>query len=212
MLLPLGDMSLFHRRFIVRAVLLVVILMVAGLVAVVAGFRGDRDVEVTRLVELLELHPGNTVAEIGAGNGWLTVEVAQRVGPSGHVFSTEISDRRRATIEQAVADAALGNVTVIAAGDDDSHLAANCCEGVFMRRVYHHLSDAAAINESLHAALKPGGILAIIEFRPAGWLTVAGMGIARDQLVSELTTAGFRHVETADWPGAYHYIAIFERP
>jgi len=99
------------------------------------------------------------------------------------------------------------------AGEDETHLAVNCCNAVFMRRVYHHLSDAAAINQSLYAALKPGGTLAVIDFEPDGWLGwVAGMGIAPDRLVGELTRTGFEHVETTDWPGAYHYIAVFARP
>ena len=203
------------RRFAVRALLLVVILavVVVAVVAVARGVGGDRAVEVARLVELLELEPGNTVAEIGAGSGWLTVEVAQRVGPNGHIFSTELSHRRRAAIEEAVEDASLGNVTVIAAAEDDASLPANCCDGVFMRRVYHHLSDAAAIDRSLYAALKPGGTLAIIDFTPDGWMgRVSGMGIAPERLVDEVTSAGFEHLETADWPGAYHYVAVFERP
>ena len=152
------------QRFAVRAVLLVAILAALGLLAIGIGFTGDADVEVARLIQLLDLEPGTTVAEIGAGSGWLTVEVAEHVGPSGHVFSTELSESRLAEIEEAVADASLSNVTVIAAGEDDTHLAVNCCDAVFMRRVYHHLSDAAAINKGLYAALKPGGTLAIIDF------------------------------------------------
>lgn len=90
-----------HRHFAVRAILLVAVLAALGLSAVAIGFSGDADVEVARLIELLDLEPGTTVAEIGAGNGWLTVEVADLVGQTGHVFSTELSESRRAEIEQA---------------------------------------------------------------------------------------------------------------
>ena len=111
-----------------------------------------------------------------------------------------------------MAEASLTNVTVVPAGEDTSNLAADCCHAVFMRRVYHHLSDAALINESLHTALKPGGRLAIIEFRDDGWLGwVTGMGIGPNRLTDEVTAAGFRHIQTADWPGSYHYIVLFER-
>ena len=205
-------MSLSLRRLIFRAVLIVVILVAVGVVAIVVGFAGDSDVEVVRLVQLLDLGPGQTVAEVGAGTGWLTVEVARRVGPSGHVYSTELSESRRTEIQRAVAEASLSNVTVITAGEDATNLTANCCDAVFMRRVYHHLSDSARINESLHAAIKPGGQLAIIEFRDdggLGWIT--GMGIAPNRLVDEVGAAGFRHVETSDWPGTYHYVVLLER-
>ena len=105
----------------VRVALLAAAVVAAGLVAIFFGFAGDRDVEVARLVDLLDLGPGESAAEVGAGNGWLTVAVAEHVGPEGQVFSTELSGRRRAQIEEAVADAGLENVTVIAAGEDDSN-------------------------------------------------------------------------------------------
>ena len=208
---PMSEPS--HRRLTLRVLLVVVAVAAVGLATVIVTFTGDRDGEVTRLLELLELEPGQTAAEIGAGTGWLTVEAAQRVGPSGHIFSTELSESRRAEIEQAVSNASLANVTVVAAGEHDTNLPDNCCDAIFMRRVYHHLSNVTAINESLYTALEPGGALAIIEFESDGWVgSLTGEGIAPGRLVSELTSAGFEHVETADWPGASHYVAVFERP
>ena len=54
---------------------------------------------------------------------------------------------------------------------------------------------------------------AVIEFTSDGWLgRVTGMGITPARLQRELAEAGFEHVETTDWPGAYHYIAVFTRP
>jgi precorrin-6B methylase 2 len=63
----------------------------------------SRRAEVHQLTELLSLREGMTVGEIGAGRGWLTVEVARRVGPSGRVYSTELSAARLDDIRQAVA-------------------------------------------------------------------------------------------------------------
>ena len=72
----------------------------------------SRRAEVNRLAELLPLREGMTVADIGAGNGWLTVEIARRVGRSGRVYSTEISTDRLRDIRQAAAAAELSNVIV----------------------------------------------------------------------------------------------------
>ena len=124
-----------HRRLALRVLLVVVAVAAIGLATIIVTFTGDRDGEVARLLELLDLEPGRTAAEIWAGTGWLTVEAAQRVGPSGRIFSTEISESRRAEIEQAVVNASLTNVTVVNAGEHDTNLAANCCDAVFMRRV-----------------------------------------------------------------------------
>ena len=201
-----------HRKIVVRGLLIVAALMAVGLTAIVVAFSSDRDVEADRLGSLLQLRPGQTVAEIGAGSGWLSVEAAARVTPTGHVYSTELSESRLESIREAVATAGLTNVTVVEAGERDTNLEAGCCDAIFMRRVYHHLSDAPAINGSLHAALKPGGRLVIIEFTPDGWLgRVTGMAIRPEDLVGQVTYAGFAHLETDDWPGAYHYVAVFEK-
>jgi precorrin-6B methylase 2 len=153
-----------------------------------------------------------TVAEIGAGTGWLTVDVAARVGPAGRVYSTDLSPARRDDIRQAVAEAALTNVIVVEAAERGTNLPPECCDAIFMRRVYHHLSDADAINASLHDALKPEGLLVVIDFDPDGLVgMITGMGIERTQLADEIATAGLEMVRTDDWPGWDHYVAVFRR-
>ena len=194
-------------------VVLIAAAVVAGVVGVGYLIGGDARDEADRLGALLRLAPGDTIAEIGAGSGWLSVEMAARVTPRGRVFATELDAQRRDTIRESVADAGLANVTVVEAGIRDTNLDAGCCDAVFMRRVYHHLDDPTGINQSLYAAIKPGGRLVIIEFRSDGWFArIIGEGILPDALVGEVTAAGFTHVGTDDWPGSSHYVTVFERP
>jgi protein-L-isoaspartate O-methyltransferase len=205
-------MKLIPRRRRTRVLSFFGVVLVIA-VAVAISNTAATKVEVQQLADLLELQNGTTVGEIGAGTGWLTVEVARRVGPSGRVFSTELSAPRRAAIEQAVADAGLTNVTVIEAGERQTNLAAGCCSAIFMRRVYHHFSDAGAINSDLRKALRPGGTLAVIDFEPPrvlGFLTRCGVGIDRDRLVNEITRTGLQFVRLDTWPHRYHFVAIFE--
>ena len=192
-------------------------LWLGAAVLVVAAFLlagGGGATEIDDLARLLDIQPGDTVADIGAGDGWLSVEVAKRIGQSGHVFATELSAPRRDDIRDAVAAAGLGNVTVVEAGPRDTNLAAGCCEAIFMRRVYHHLTDPAAANASLYAALKPGGRLAIVELEFSGVFSfLRGWPHWTDdeQVVAEVTAAGFTHITTADWPVAAHYAAVFRK-
>ena len=177
--------------------------------------RGDDETEVERLAQVLDLQPGDSVADIGAGDGWLSIEIATLVGESGHVFATELAPDRRDAIRAAVAAAGLGNVTVVEAGEHETNLAPGCCDAIFMRRVYHHLTDPAATNASLHAALKPGGRLAIVELEFSGFLSpLRGWPHWTDdeQVVAEVTAAGLTHVETFDWPIGAHYAAVFRKP
>ena len=192
--------------FLGGAVLAILILELIG---------GDDEGEVERLAAVLGVQPGHTVADIGAGDGWLSMEMAAIVGESGHVFATELAADRRDAIRAAVAAAGLDNVTVVEAGERETNLAPECCDAIFLRRVYHHLTDTAATNASLHAALKPGGRLAIIEIefngllRPLrGWPHWAD----DERVVTEVTAAGLTHVETFDWPLGAHYAAVFRKP
>ena len=190
-------------RWLGGAVLVVAVLMLAG---------WDSETEVDRLARLLDIQPGDTVADVGAGDGWLSIEVATVVGEAGQVFATELSPRRRDDIREAVAIAGLGNVTVVEAGEHETNLAPACCNAIFMRRVYHHLTDTAAFNASLYASLEPGGRLAIIELELSGILSpLRGWPHWTDdeQVVEEVTAAGLTHVTTADWPAAAHYAAVF---
>ena len=176
---------------------------------------GDGESEVGRLTRLLEIQPGDAVADIGAGSGWLSIEFARVVGGGGQVFATELSPQRRDDIREAVAAAGLDNVTVVEAGERQTNLAPACCDAIFMRRVYHHVSDPPALNASIHAALKPGGRFAVIELEFSGILSfLRGWPHWTDdeQVVAEVTGAGFAHVTTADWPIGAHYAAIFRKP
>ena len=176
---------------------------------------GDDEAEVERLAEVLEIQPGDAVADVGAGDGWLSIEIAALVGESGQVFATELSANRRDAIRTAVAAAGLDNVTVVEAGEHETNLPPSCCDAIFLRRVYHHLTDPAATNASLHAALKPGGRLAIVELEFNGFLRpLRGWPHWTDdaQVVTEVTAAGLTHVETLDWPLGAHYAALFRKP
>jgi len=73
----------------------------------------DNADDARRVIEHLQVKPGMTLAEVGAGSGELTVSLAQAVGASGRVYSNEISESRRVAIRTAVAHARLDNVTVV---------------------------------------------------------------------------------------------------
>lgn len=186
----------------------------AVLILILVFTRGGDESEVERLAGVLDLQPGDVVADVGAGDGWLSIEMAAMVGESGHVFATELAADRREAIRAAVAAAGLDNVTVVEAGDRETNLAPECCDAIFLRRVYHHLTDTAATNASLHAALKPGGRLAIVEIEFNGLLRpLRGWSHWADdeQVVAEVTAAGLTHVETVDWPLGAHYAAVFRK-
>ena len=166
--------------------------------------------EAERLARVLAVGPASTIAEIGAGRGELSVEMAKRV-PDGRVFSTEIDRARISDIERAVARADLHNVTVLEAGARDSHLPDGCCDAVYMREVYHHFDDGAAMTATIHRALKPGGLLAVIDYPERGPADGNCHCIAKKALVAQVTAQGFEVVDEQDRWSGIRYLVVFRK-
>lgn len=173
--------------------------------------------EMKRLAALMDWKPGTIVADIGAGDGRFAFAAAQIVGPSGKVFATEIDTEKLAKLRSEVAKRHVNNVVVLESKEADTNLPAQCCDAIFLRRVYHHLTKPTEFDAALLRSLKPGGRIAIIEFPPrAGLEPVEGVpanrgghGIPQDIVIQELTAAGFRMTRTvADWPND-DYLVLF---
>ncbi|MGH9221304.1 MAG: class I SAM-dependent methyltransferase [Vicinamibacterales bacterium] len=175
-----------------------------------SGFHADGP-EMPRLRETLGLKSGMSVADVGAGNGDLTVALAAEVGPGGRVYANDLD---LAQVRSVVAVAALSNVTFVQSQTGDTALPENCCDAIVVRRVYHHLTESAAINASMLRALRPGGVLAVIDFPPlVSWLWALNHGVEARRVVDEVVAIGFqleRVIE--DWPGRgplESYCALF---
>ena len=179
------------------------------------GFRAD-GAEMPRLRKVLALEAGKVVADIGAGKGELTLALAREVGPSGHVFSTEINAARLGRLRLAVAGAKLSNVAVVEARSRESGLPSSCCDAIVLRRVYHHLTDPASLNASLLRALRPGGVLAVIDSPPPFFWSRRSLGVPAQAVVTEIARSGFEPLALIDdWPGRGplpSYCVLFRKP
>lgn len=212
------------RRWVVLGLLVLAGLGVLAIASLpyLPLIHGTTSGEVERLSAWLEVQPGTRVADLGAGDGTFTIAIARRVGSSGHVYATEIDDKRIADIRQAAAEAGLSNVTVIEGAVSRTNLPEDCCDALFSRVVYHHLTDARAINADIFRTLRPGSRLLIIDFEPGGimdwigWPETAdrhgGHGTPKETVVREVTAAGFELVRGPEsWRGRT-YAVLFRRP
>jgi protein-L-isoaspartate O-methyltransferase len=188
--------------------------------AQIAQERRQAELDVPRLVEVLELKPGMTVADVGAGFGATTVVLGHWIGP-GRVFATDITERALRQTRDYVKQEGLTNVTVIEGAAAATNLPDACCDAIFLRNVYHHITAVDAFNKSLVASLKPGGRLAIIDLedRKGGQIprgvpaNRGGHGVPPGIVVGELTAAGLTHIRTAEkWPpGEPTFLALFRK-
>jgi ubiquinone/menaquinone biosynthesis C-methylase UbiE len=208
-----GDTTVMKRKNL--------LLGLACAAAVFAGqVRGNAADEVKRLAALMEWKPGTVAADIGAGEGEYTFAAAERVGAAGKVFATEIDAKKLAELRSEVAKRKLGNVIVVESKEADTNLPAGCCDAIFLRRVYHHLTKPVEFDANLVRSLKPGGRLAIIDFAPrAGLDPVEGVpsnrgghGIPQKIVIEELSAAGLQVEKiVSDWPGNSYCVLFVKK-
>lgn len=188
----------------------------------IAQERAEAERDVPLLAEVLELKPGMTVADVGAGGGAMTVVFGKWLGPSGRVFATDITERALRQTRDYAKNEGLTNVTVLEGAAAATNLPPACCDAIFMRDVYHHITQPEEFNKSLAASLKPGGRFAVIDFLAQPGSKVfpgvnpnrGGHGIPPAIVVSEMSAAGLTHVSTADsWPaGKSTFLVLFRKP
>ena len=155
-----------------------------------------------RIFAAISLRPGITVCELGAGDGALSVAAARLVGAAGHVFTSELGDDRFKTLRENVAKSGLTNITVVEGAPAGTNLADRACDALFLRNVYHHFPEPAAMNAAIKSAVKPGAKVAVVDFTPPGdeaptpaERSKDGMhGIKPETLTRELKDAGFQDV------------------
>src|SRR2546421_5296204 len=200
-------------------------LLLAGVACTVAWVfagqvRGDAAEEVKRRAELRGWKAGTVAADIGAGDGRFTFAAVERVGAAGKVYATEIDTKKLAELKSETARRKVGNVVVVESKEADTNLPTACCDAIFLRRVYHHLTKPAEFDANLVRSLKPGGRLAIIDFPArAGLDPVEGVpsnrgghGIPQKIVVEELSAAGLQVEKIVkDWPEGDYCVLFVKR-
>ena len=106
----------------------------------------------------------------------------------------------------------LTNVTAVQAGVNTTGLPAGCCDVIYLRRVYHHLSDPPAIAAAIYSSLRPGGRLVVIDMLTPNWLPRSLQhGIPSEVVRNGIESAGFRFERKIDWWSPIDYCLSFRK-
>lgn len=176
--------------------------------------------ETDRIAEVLALRPGKVVADVGAGDGDWSFRLAERVGETGHVYATEVDEDELDKIRRRIENGNYTNVTAVEGSQERAGLAAECCDAILLRLVYHHFTDPSVMRADLRRALRPEGRLAIIDIVPQKlWRRLpevpdrGGHGIPIEDLIREMTGDGFEVVSRhEDWNGDEdRFCVVFRR-
>ncbi|AMV36097.1 class I SAM-dependent methyltransferase [Planctomyces sp. SH-PL62] len=117
------------------------------------------------MLDALEVAPGMTVADVGAGAGYHSIRLARRVGDEGVVLATDVQPQMLRMLRDNAKAAGVRNVRPLLASQRETKLPAGEVDLILMVDVYHECSDPETLLDGLLAALKPGGRLVLVEFR-----------------------------------------------
>lgn len=154
---------------------------------------------VADIVAALEVQPGDRIADIGAGTGYLAFRLSRAVGPDGRVVAVDISRRSLRRLADAAAVAGLANIDTLVGEPDDPRLEASSVDGAVILNAYHEMRDYGAMLAGIRRALRPGGRLVIVDNPPGDTAQSRERQAARHDIAigiveRDLLDAGFRVV------------------
>lgn len=158
----------------------------------------------------LRVLPGQTACDIGAGNGYHSLRLAQAVTAKGRVLAVDIQPEMLELLRARAEEAGVANVQPVLAKPDDLGLAQGVCDLELLVDVYHELAEPEAMIAQLHRALSPSGRLAIVEFRGEDPLVPIKPEhkMTKAQVLRELEPRGFRLV--AEYEGLpWQHLLVF---
>jgi SAM-dependent methyltransferase len=155
----------------------------------------DKKLHIDRVMDLLGIAPGKSVADIGAGSGWFTVRAAARVGSGGAVYAEDINPKAIDYITSRAVNEKLANIRPVLGDVDDTKLPANSVDAVLILKTYHEFAHPVPLMEKLKPSLRPGAKIGIIDRNGNG----ADHGIMPDIVEREMARAGFKRVGKYDF-------------
>ena len=162
--------------------------------------------EARTVMDLAGIAKGMSVADIGAGEGYYTVRLAQRVGAEGRVLAQDIDPEAVRELGLRIERERLDNVSIKRGAEDDPGLPANSFDRVMLVHMYHEVSEPYAFLWRLRPALRPGGSVVVVDIdRPT-----KDHGIPPALLFCEFDAVGFRLAEFVRKPKMQGYYARFE--
>ncbi len=173
--------------------------------------------ESDRLVKSFGLKPGDVVADVGSGVGFLLPLISNAVGPTGRIVAEDIQPDFVGEIEKKIKANGWANVTAVLGTPTDPRLPDNSLDAALLVDVYHHLDYPGEVIQRLRHAIKPGGRLIVADFynsrpHPRATPQVLKQHIRadREQVAGEITTEGFRLLKQFDHL-PHEYVLVFEK-
>jgi len=158
---------------------------------------------------LMQVKPGMKVGEVGAGSGFLARDIADKVGPEGHVYANELEGKMVTYMNDRAAKEGLKNFTALKGTTTSTGFQLESMDAIAVVYALSFFDEREAMLKSIHASLKPGGGLLVVDL-PSEQVGKRMQGFDADDLVALASVAGLsRERETTVVPG--HYAIMFRK-
>lgn len=172
----------------------------------------DREEDCSTLLRALDVQPGQAVCDMGCGNGFYTLELAELVGDEGRVLAVDIQPEMLTLLRERAAEAGVENVEPILGTLVDPGLPRGEMDLILLVDVYHELSHPEHVLRALRESLKADGRIALVEFRledPQVPIKLLHK-MSKKQIVKEFPANGFKLVEEFD-ELPWQHLMFFQR-
>jgi ubiquinone/menaquinone biosynthesis C-methylase UbiE len=176
------------------------------------GLSRDDWQQAERVIQSLQIQPGHTIADLGAGSGYFTFVLAQAAGPTGKVYAVDIDKDMTELVARKARERNAENVEVILAKPEDPSLPDRSIDLVFTANTYHHIDNRVRYFAGLRKALRPTGRVAVIDFdRRSWWAGLMKHYTPSEFIKREMEQAGYRLVHEFGFLDRQSFL-LFEAP
>ena len=177
------------------------------------GFNRDEWQEPERVIQSLDIRPGDAVADLGSGSGYFTSRLAKAVGSTGRVYAVDIDAEMNRALQARLKKEGIENVDVILAKPNDPVLPRNAVDLIFTSNTYHHIDNRVTYFANLRGYLRPNGRIAIIDFDRRSWLAGLWRHYTPAEFIKrELEQAGYRLRNDFDYLDRQSFLIFVPNP
>jgi ubiquinone/menaquinone biosynthesis C-methylase UbiE len=172
----------------------------------------QREEDCAMLLAALNIKPGQVVCDIGCGNGFYSLQLARLVGPQGSVLAVDIQPEMLHLLSERAKEEQIGNIQLIQGTQVDPKLPPGGVDLILLVDVYHEFSHPEQMLKAMRRALKPGGRIALAEFRLEDRKVPIKLlhKMSKKQILKEFPPSGFKLVEQFD-KLPWQHLMFFER-
>ena len=144
------------------------------------------------IMDSVGIKPGMIIGEIGAGDGYFTFKMADRLGSNGHIYANDIVQSKLDYINRRSGDEKINTITTILGKENDSLLPKDTLDLIIMVYTFHHLGEPVTYLKNLQKRIKPGTPVVIVERDPERYGHEYNHFFKKDKVINLINEAGYK--------------------